>query len=106
MNLTSFVQDRQLTIALTGEIDHHSAREIMRIISEKIDLYLPLRCILDIRDVSFMDSSGIAVVISTLRRMKTLQGKLMLQNIPPQPYKVLRAAGVEKITEIREECTK
>lgn len=106
MNLTSFVQDRQLTIALTGEIDHHSAREIMRSISEKIDLYLPLRCILDFRDVSFMDSSGIAVVISTLRRMKTLQGKLLLQNIPPQPYKVLRAAGVEKITEIREECTK
>ena len=33
MNLTSFVQDRQLTIALTGEIDHHSAREIMRTIS-------------------------------------------------------------------------
>lgn len=106
MNLTSFVQDRQLTIALTGEIDHHSAREIMQTISEKIDLYLPLRCILDFRDVSFMDSSGIAVVISTLRRMKTLQGKLLLQNIPPQPYKVLRAAGVEKITEIREECTK
>ena len=49
---------------------------------------------------------GIAVVISTLRRMKTLQGKLLLQNIPPQPYKVLRAAGVEKIIEFREECTR
>lgn len=106
MNLTSYVQDRQLTIALRGEIDHHSARETMKIIAEKIDVYLPLRCILDFRDVSFMDSSGIAVVISTLRRMKTLQGKLLLQNIPPQPYKVLRAAGVEKITEIREECTR
>ncbi len=106
MNLTSYVQDRQLTIALRGEIDHHSARETMKTIAEKIDVYLPLRCILDFRDVSFMDSSGIAVVISTLRRMKTLQGKLLLQNIPPQPYKVLRAAGVEKITEIREECTR
>ena len=106
MNLTSYVQDRQLTIALTGEIDHHCAREIMSVIAEKIDQYLPLRCILDFRDVKFMDSSGIAVVISTLRRMKTMQGKLLLQNIPPQPYKVLRAAGVEKIIEFREECTR
>ena len=106
MKLTSYVQDRQLTIALTGEIDHHSAREIMQIVSEKIDLYMPLRCILDFRDVRFMDSSGIAVVLHTLRRMNTLQGKLLLQNIPAQPYKVLRAAGIEKAAEIREEGTK
>lgn len=82
MNLTSYVQDRQLTIALRGEIDHHAAREIMQALSAKIDLYLPLRCILDFRDVTFMDSSGIAVVIHTLRRMNTLQGRLLLQNIP------------------------
>ena len=106
MKLTSYVQDRQLTIALTGEIDHHSAREIMQTVSEKIDLYMPLRCILDFQEVRFMDSSGIAVVLHTLRRMNTLQGKLLLQNIPAQPYKVLRAAGIEKITEIKEECTK
>ena len=106
MKLTSYVQDRQLTIALTGEIDHHSAREIMQTVSEKIDLYMPLRCILDFRSVRFMDSSGIAVVLHTLRRMNTLQGKLILQNIPAQPYKVLRAAGIEKITDIKEECTK
>lgn len=104
MKLTSFVQERLLTVALTGEIDHHCARELMAAISEKIDVYMPLRCILDFRDVSFMDSSGIAVVLHTLRRMNTLSGKLVLQNIPPQPYKVLRAAGIEKITDIKEEC--
>lgn len=106
MKLTSYVQERQITIALTGEIDHHCAHEIMEAISEKIDLYMPLRCILDFRNVRFMDSSGIAVVLHALRRMNTLQGRLLLQNIPPQPYKVLRAAGIEKITEIKEECPK
>lgn len=106
MKLTSYVQDRQLTVALTGEIDHHCAHEIMEAISEKIDIYMPLRCILDFRDVRFMDSSGIAVVLHALRRMNTLQGRLILQNIPAQPYKVLRAAGIEKITDIREECTR
>ncbi len=106
MKLTSFVQDRQLTVALTGEIDHHAARQIMDGISEKIDVYLPLRCILDFQEVRFMDSSGVAVVLHTLRRMNSLQGKLLLQNIPPQPYKVLRAAGIEKITQMEEECAR
>ncbi len=105
MKLTSFVQDRQLTVALRGEIDHHAARQLMDAVSEKIDVYLPLRCILDFQEVSFMDSSGIAVVLHTLRHMNNLQGKLILQNIPPQPYKVLRAAGIEKITDMKEECT-
>lgn len=35
MNLTSYVQDRQLTIALRGEIDHHAAREIMQALSPR-----------------------------------------------------------------------
>jgi stage II sporulation protein AA (anti-sigma F factor antagonist) len=104
MKLTSFVQERRLTVLLQGEIDHHRARELMSAISEKIDLYLPLTCILDFEEVRFMDSSGIAVVLHALRRMNSLQGKLLLQNIPPQPYKVLRAAGIEKVTSMKEEC--
>ena len=104
MNLTSFLQDKRLTIALKGEIDHHSAKDTMRVVGNKIDLYLPCVCVLDFREVTFMDSSGIAVVLHTLRRMKLLQGRVILQNIPAQPYKVLRAAGIEKITEVREEC--
>ncbi len=105
MKLTSYVQERQLTLVLTGEIDHHCARQMMQAISEKIDIYMPLKCILDFSEVRFMDSSGIAVVLHTLRHMRDLQGKLVLQNIPAQAYKVLKAAGIEKITDIKEECT-
>ncbi len=105
MRLTSFVQDRQLTLMLRGEIDHHGARELMAAITGKVDQYLPLHCVLDFEEVRFMDSSGIAVVLHTLRRMNSLGGKLVLRNIPPQPYKVLRAAGIERLTTIKEECT-
>ncbi len=102
MNLTSFLQDRHLTVALSGEIDHHSAKNTMRIVANKIDLYLPIECVLDFKDVTFMDSSGIAIVISALRRMRELGGKTRLQNVPQQPMKVLRASGIEQIVEIEE----
>lgn len=100
MSITSFVQEKKLTIALSGEIDHHRAKEIMQTITERIEAYLPLYCTLDFRAVTFMDSSGIAVVIHTVRRMHEMGGTLTLSHIPPQPLKVLRAAGIEKIATI------
>ena len=96
MQITSFLQDKQLTIALQGEIDHHGAKATLRM----VDQYMPSQCILDFRGVSFMDSSGIAVVIHTLRRMNELGGKLRLTKVPPQPEKVLRASGIDRIVQM------
>mgnify|MGYP000375077237 FL=1 len=103
MNMTSFLQDKRLTIALKGDIDHHSAKETMRIIGNKIDLYLPMVCVLDFRDVTFMDSSGIAIVIHAIRRMRELRGVVRVENVPPQPMKVLRASGIERIATLEDE---
>ena len=105
MNLTSFLQDKKLTIALKGEIDHHSAKDIMRVVGNKIDLYLPVLCVLDFMDVTFMDSSGIAIVISTLRRMREISGKVRLRCVPPQAMKVFLASGMERLVEIEEGAT-
>lgn len=102
MNFTSFLQGRQLTVALTGEIDHHCAKEYIQKISEKIDEYMPVTCVLDFQEVTFMDSSGIAVVINALRRITQAGGRLELQALREQPMRVLQAAGIEKIVEIKE----
>lgn len=102
MNLTSFLQDKRLTIALKGEIDHHSAKDAMRAVGNKIDLYLPIVCVLDFKDVTFMDSSGIAIVINALRRMREIRGKVRLRSVPPQAMKVFLASGVERLVEIEE----
>ncbi len=102
MKLTSFLQDGQLTVALTGEIDHHYAKEFIQSISAKIEAYNPRLCILDFQDVTFMDSSGIAVVINALRCMARLEGKLMLSGLNDQPLKVFRTSGIDKLVEIKE----
>ncbi len=103
MYLTSYLQDGQLTIALTGEIDHHCAKDYISAISAKIEAYTPQICILDFQDVSFMDSSGIAVVINALRCMTRIEGTLLLSGLADQPKRVFRASGVDKIVAIKEE---
>jgi len=102
MHLTSYLQEGILTIALKGEIDHHCAKSFIQAISAKIEAYTPKICVLDFNEVQFMDSSGIAVVINTLRSMTRIEGKLQLTGINSQPMKVFRASGIDKLVEIKE----
>ena len=102
MQFTSFLQDGNLTVALTGEIDHHCAKNYIRAITAKIEAYTPRLCVLDFQEVSFMDSSGIAVVINTLRNMSKIEGKLEIASLGQQPMKVFRASGIDKLVEIKE----
>ena len=102
MHFTSFLEKGQLTVALTGEIDHHYAKEYIKTIAAKIEAYTPSVCVLDFQDVSFVDSSGIAVVINALRSMTQIEGKLLLCGIADQPMRVFRASGIDKLVEIKE----
>ena len=102
MQFTSFLDDGRLTVALTGEIDHHCAKGYIQAIAGKIEAYTPEICILDFSEVSFVDSSGIAVVINALRAMKQIDGELILIGIGNQPMRVFRASGIDKLVEIKE----
>ena len=102
MQLTSYLEAGRLTVALTGEIDHHRAKSYIQTIAGKIEAYNPSICILDFQDVTFMDSSGIAVVINALRCMARIEGKLELSGIGRQPMKVFQTSGIDKLVEIRE----
>lgn len=105
MHFTSFLQDGKLTVALTGEIDHHCAKNYIQAITGKIEAYNPQVCVLDFQDVTFMDSSGIAVAINALRNMTRIDGKLILAGLNDQPMKVFRTSGIDKLIEIKEAVT-
>jgi len=102
MHFTSFLENGQLTVALTGEIDHHCAKGYIQAIAAKIEAYTPQLCVLDFGEVSFVDSSGIAVVINALRNMTQIEGRLILTGINAQPMRVFRASGIDKLVEIKE----
>lgn len=102
MHFTSFLESGQLTVALTGEIDHHCAKGYIQAIAGKIEAYTPKLCILDFSEVSFVDSSGIAVVINALRNMTQIEGELILEGIGNQPMRVFRASGIDKLVQIKE----
>ena len=90
-------QGQTLTARLAGEIDHHAAKTIMAELAEQIDAALPRQLIIDLAQVTFMDSSGIAVLLNAWRRMNQLEGSLEVHQTPPQAQKVLMAAGLDRL---------
>ena len=104
MHLTSFLHNGHMTVAMTGEIDHHCAKSYIQQITSKIEAYTPQVCNLDFKEVTFMDSSGVAVVINALRNMSRIGGKLTLSGLNQQPMKVFRTSGIDKLVEIKEEA--
>ena len=85
--------------AISGAVDHHRARAIMEELSRQIDLELPRSLTLDLEGVTFMDSSGIAVLLRAYRRLGELGGAVKVVHVPAQAGKVLRAAGLDKLME-------
>lgn len=101
MPVTVTAEGRGMKALISGEVDHHGAREIMTALDREIDLNLPNRLELDLAGVTFMDSSGIAVLLRAKRRLDELEGKLTVHNIPLQPRKVLDAAGVGRMISLK-----
>ena len=97
MAISCVENGQALTVCIEGEIDHHAARELMEQLTHHIDTARPRSLALDLSAVSFMDSSGIAVVLRAWKHMGRLGGSMTLENVPTQAGKVLKAAGVDKI---------
>lgn len=97
MPITIDKQNGATVISIRGEVDHHSARTIMENIDHTIASQLPMQLVLDLASVTFMDSSGIAVLLRALRQMNQLGGNLRVKGIPTQPRKVLAAAGIGRL---------
>ena len=100
MNISTAFAAGRLTIYLAGELDHHEARGAIRSIDELLDEYLPRDCVLDMSGLSFMDSSGIALIIRMSRRMKNLGGRAWIEKPAKQPLRVIDASGIDRLVPV------
>ncbi len=94
------LKDDILTVFLEGEIDHHCAKEIRKEIDRGIYECLPKGLVLDFEKVSFMDSSGIGLVIGRFNLMNENGGKIAIANPSNQIKKVMKLSGIDKFSKI------
>ena len=82
---------------LIGELDHHSAEEVRAKIDDRIERDNIKKVIMDFKEVTFMDSSGIGVVIGRLKKIKNRDGKVCITNVNKRVDKVFTLSGLYKI---------
>ena len=86
-----------LIVSLAGELDHHSAEEVRVKIDDKIDKDNIKHLIMDFSGVTFMDSSGIGVVIGRYKKLKLRKGSLVITSLTKNVKRVFDLSGMFKI---------
>lgn len=97
MSLKLETDGEQLIAYLGGEIDHHTAKYLREEIDDTAVRQKPKKLLLDFREVSFMDSSGIGLVMGRYRLMQELKGELRVTAVPSHIKKVMRLSGLDKL---------
>lgn len=92
-----------LTAFLGGEIDHHTAKDLREGIDSAASEQKPGKLVLDFREVTFMDSSGIGLVMGRYRLMRELGGELRVTGVPSHIKKVMRLSGLDKLAVLEPE---
>ena len=93
--------DKGRAVALiSGEIDHHNASAARSEIDHYIVTALPKELAIDLGGITFMDSSGIGLILGRSKLMKECGGRLEIRNAQPYIKRVLKLAGIERIVKI------
>ena len=95
MSVKITVNGEVVTAYLEGEIDHHSAGVMRNEIDAVVEKNTPSMLILDFRDVSFMDSSGIGLVMGRYKLLKPYGAELHVTNTSPQIGKVMKLTDLQ-----------
>lgn len=86
-----------LTVWLGGEIDHHAAGQLRAGIDARILAAMPQRVLLDFGGVTFMDSSGIGLILGRQRLLGGTGGTLAVQGVSRPVARMLRLAGIDSV---------
>ena len=87
-----------LTARIIGDIDHHNAKQMRETIDDAVLAGQIRELVLDFREVSFMDSSGIGLVMGRYKLMQELGGALQVVNIASHLKKVMVLAGLDRLS--------
>ena len=97
MKLAKRYENGRLTLGLIGELDHHSAGHAMDSIVREMEEALPRETILDLSGLTFMDSSGIALILKAYKITRAQGGTLALANPTRQVQRVMETSGIQRI---------
>lgn len=97
MEISVHVKNKTLIASLKGDLDHHSAKEVKDMIEEVIKNRGTENLIFDLSNLSFMDSSGIGVVVGRYKLVSNMGGRVAIIRGSSSIDRLLKMSGITKI---------
>ncbi len=86
-----------LIVNFNGELDHHHADKVRKSLDKQLMDTSIRHLILNLRNLHFMDSSGIGVFIGRYKTINKRGGQLCITDINPQLNRILEVSGLYQI---------
>lgn len=87
-------EDCGIVIRFQGELGHHEAAQCVEYLEKTMTLYATDPIILDLSGLTFMDSSGIAVVLGAQRNILGAGQTFCVVGTPPTAMRIFKASGI------------
>lgn len=97
MNISTSKLGRNLVVAIDGEIDHHSVESIKTMVDKEFSRGNFRHIIFDFSKVSFMDSSGIGMIIGRYKNVEKQSGKVAIASMNSYADRIFQMSGLTKI---------
>ncbi|MBQ9314040.1 MAG: anti-sigma factor antagonist [Clostridia bacterium] len=91
------ISEKVLEVTFEEEIDHHSCLKFAIMIDDAIKKFMPKVVQFNFGNVTFMDSSGIGMLIGRYRKIIRNGGKAEIVNLKPELYRIFNMSGILKI---------
>lgn len=95
------MDSKKLEVSFEEEIDHHSCLKYAIMIDDSIKKFMPKLVVFDFENVSFMDSSGIGMLIGRYRKIIRNGGIAEISNLNPQLRRIFEMSGILKIMPVK-----
>lgn len=101
--LTHVIRKDVLLVRLSGELDQCTAGSVRRDMDHLLQDMRIRHLVIDMRDMPFMDSSGIGVILGRYRQLSLRGGTVSLMHLSPQVKRIYDLAGMAQVIPLVEE---
>jgi len=97
LTISTQIKQGVLIVRVEGELDMHAADEFRRRVDEALACGGVRHVLLNMKGVSFIDSSGLGVILGRYKKVSALGGRLLAASVRPQVARVFEVSGLLRL---------
>ena len=95
-------KDQILCVRLEGELDHHTSEELRNEVDRHLQTGRYKHLIMNLEHLTFMDSSGLGVILGRYKQVTNNGGEMVVCSITPPIKRLFEMSGLFKIVKLAE----